>query len=189
MAPHRVNILGASGAGASSLGRALAEALRAPYFDCDDYYHEPSDPPFQRRATPESRHARLVGDLGRQASWVLAGGVAGWEPYPQLGITQFVFLWVPPAVRIERLRRREQGRFGARVLPGGDMHGQHEEFVAWAARYDAGDVEGKTLARHEAYLAQQNCPVLEIRGEVATEEALRRVLAALATGVADRDAS
>ena len=179
MHPHRINILGASGCGASTVGRQLSAALSVPFFDCDDYYHEPTDPPFLRQRTPHDRHALLTADLGRETSWVLSGGVAGWEPYPQLNFTLIVFLWVPASIRLERLRRRERARFGPRVLPGGDMHDAHEEFIAWAARYDAGDVQGKTLARHEAYLAAQSCPVLPFRGARPTAEITSAILAAL----------
>lgn len=163
MATHRINILGASGSGASTVGRALAAALAVPHFDSDDYYHEPTDPPFQKQRAPQERCRIISADLGRQESWVLSGGVAGWDPYPQVDFTLIVFLWVPAPLRMERLRRRERERFGQRVLPGGDMHADHEAFVQWASRYDAGDVEGKTLARHEAYLADQRCPVHQIR--------------------------
>lgn len=175
----RIDILGASGSGATTVGRALATALGVPHFDSDDYYHAPSDPPFQRPRAADERHARITGDLSRAGSWVLSGGVAGWEPYPELGFTLIVFLWAPAAVRIERLRRRERERFGARVLPGGDMHAAHEEFIAWAARYDAGDVEGKTLARHEAYVAGQSCPVLEYREERGVGEIVAEILGAM----------
>lgn len=179
MHPHRINILGASGCGASTVGRQLSAALAIPYFDCDDYYHEPTDPPFLRQRTPADRHTLLTADLGRETSWVLSGGVAGWEPYPQLHFTLIVFLWVPAPIRLERLRRREQARFGPRVLPGGDMHAAHEDFLAWAARYDAGNVEGKTLAQHEAYLAAQTCPVLQFRDAQPTNQIVNAITQSL----------
>ncbi len=175
----RVNLLGASGCGASSTGRALAEVLALPYFDCDDFFHAPTDPPFQKQRSPQERHDVLVSALDPVPSWVLGGGVANWDPYPALDFTLVVFLWVPAEVRLQRLRQRERARFGARVLAGGDMHTQHEAFIAWAMRYDDGDVEGKTLARHEAYLSTLRCPVLDLRGELPLEERRTAVLNAL----------
>lgn len=179
MKNHCINILGASGCGASTTGRALANALSVPHFDCDDYYHGVSDPPFQNPRSPQERHALITRDLCAEASWVLSGGIAGWEPYPPLDFTLIVFLWIPAEIRIERLRRREFERFGDRILEGGDMHEAHEEFITWAARYDANDVEGKTLARHEAYLAMQTCPVLELRELMSTERCVSAILIAL----------
>lgn len=176
---HRINVLGASGSGATTVGRALASALSLPCFDCDDYFHAPSDPPFTAPRAPDERHALIVSDLGPTESWVLAGGVAGWTPYPKLDFTLVVFLWIPAEIRIERLRRREQERFGARIQAGGDMNELHEEFIAWASRYDAGDVEGKTRARHEAWLAAQSCPVVAFHGAFPAERITDAVVALL----------
>ena len=179
MNDHRINILGASGCGATTTGRAVAAALSAAHFDSDDYFHAPSDPPFQKPRPALERHAMIVRDLGARPSWVLSGGVAGWTPYPALDFTLVVLLWTPTIERIARLRRREAERFGARIAPGGDMHEIHEAFVAWASRYDAGDVEGKTLARHEAYLAAQTCAVLDLREAMTVAERTETILHAL----------
>ncbi len=176
---HRINILGASGCGATTTGKSLAAALGVPHFECDDYYHEPTDPPFEKQRPPLERCRLIVADLARAASWVLSGGVAGWEPYPQLEFTLVVFLWLPADARLERLRHRERERFGRRILESGDMHASHEAFIEWAAHYDRGDVEGKTLALHEAYQATQICPVLHIRHLATTEEIRQTILAAL----------
>jgi adenylate kinase family enzyme len=179
MTQHRINIIGASGCGASTTGRAVAHELSVPHFDCDDYFHGPSDPPFQNPRSAEERYTLLMGDVAGASSWVLSGGVAGWDPYPQLDFTLMVFLWIPQDLRIERLRRRERERFGSRVALGGDMHEAHMEFIEWASRYDHGDVEGKTLQRHEAYLAEQSCPVMELRSEMTVAEAVARILTTL----------
>ena len=176
----RINVLGASGSGASTSGRAVAKALSLPYFDGDDYYHAPSDPPFQNPREPQARHDMLVADLAPLDSWVLAGGLVGWDPQPQLGLTLVVFLWVPIELRMERLRIRERELFGARLLEGGDMFTTHQEFLAWAAGYDVGDIEGKTLQRHEAFLAQQTCRVVEVRGVHTVEHITAQVLKAVA---------
>ena len=111
MKTHRINVLGASGSGASTVGRALSAALSVPYFDSDDYFHEPGDPPYGSPRSPQVRHSLVMADLDRAKSWVLSGGVAGWVPYPQLDFTLIVFLGVPTPIRIERLRRRERERF------------------------------------------------------------------------------
>jgi adenylate kinase family enzyme len=181
MTAFRINVIGASGSGTSTVGRALAAALVVPHFESDDFYHGPSDPPFQNPRPATERCRMICRDLSPRENWVLSGGVTGWEPYPELDFTGFVFLHVPTAVRIERLRRRETERFGDRIREGGDMFETHREFIAWASRYDAGDVEGKTLARHEAYLQSQRCPVFEFRVELAVREIVERVIQSLGT--------
>lgn len=175
MAVMRINVIGASGSGASTIGRSLSESLALPHFDSDDYYHAPSDPPFQNPRPPEERYALICHDLSPSSGWVLSGGVTQWAPYPELDFTCIVFLYVPTAVRVERLRRRERERFGRRILNGGDMHETHEEFIEWASHYDVGDVDGKTLARHDEYLKAQTCLVLRIRGVLTVSAITQQV--------------
>lgn len=54
MEPCRLHVLGASGAGATTLGRAIATAWSVPHADSDDYYWMPTDPAFTTpRTVPE----------------------------------------------------------------------------------------------------------------------------------------
>ena len=173
MAETRINVIGASGSGTSTVGRSLASTLSIPHFESDDYYHAPSDPPFQNRRADTDRYELICRDLLSNQNWVLSGGVSEWSPVVKF--TCIVFLYVPTPVRMERLRRRESHRFGERILKGGDMYTIHEEFIDWASRYDAGDIDGKTLARHEAYLKDQDCKVLEFRGVLPVEHIAKMV--------------
>lgn len=70
-----------------------------------------------------------------------------------------------------RLRERERLRRGERILPGGDMHEEHLKFVAWAKQYDEGLAGGRSLPRHEAWIARQSCPVLRIEGDLSPSDA------------------
>ena len=176
MAGIRINVIGASGSGTSTLGRSLASALSLPHFECDDYFHAPCDPPFQNPRPAAERYELIRRDLLPLESWILSGGVAGWSPYPQFDFTCIVFLYVDTDARIRRLRGRERERFGDRILAGGDMHVIHEDFIDWASRYDVGDIEGKTLALHEQYLKEQSCPVLKFRGELPLSDITDDVL-------------
>ena len=185
MTGTRINVMGASGSGTTTLGRSLATALSLPHFDSDDFYHGPSDPPFQNPRSPDQRYQLICQQILPTENWVLSGGVADWLPCPQLDFTCIVFLTVDTQVRIERLRRRERERFGNRILAGGDMHAIHEGFIEWASRYDLGDVEGKTLPLHKAYLKEQSCPVLDFCGERPTSEIRDAVLQSLGSTEAE----
>jgi len=50
----RIHIMGASSSGATSLGRALAEALAIPHHDTDDYLWQPTTPPYRVRLSPQA---------------------------------------------------------------------------------------------------------------------------------------
>jgi adenylate kinase family enzyme len=175
----RIHITGASGAGVSTLGRALAEVIDVPWHDTDDYFWLPTDPPYvQTRPIPD-RLALLTPVLDASLGWVLAGSVGDWgDPLiPRFDLV--VFLQTPMALRIARLRQRERAAFGAAIDPGGVMHDAHEAFIAWAAAYDLGTQPGRNLGRHLAWLEALPCPVLRLDGSAAVpalvDEALRVV--------------
>ena len=72
---------------------------------------------------------------------------------------------------MQRLREREAAHFGAdAVAPGGWRHRDTEAFVEWASHYDDGGREGRSLAKHEAWLAKLPCPVLRLDGSRPLEQ-------------------
>ena len=173
----RVHILGASGSGTSTLAGALAAALGTAHLDTDDYFWEPTDPPFQRARPPETRLSLLSADLDRHRSWVLSGSLCGWGDPLIHRFDLVVFLWAAEAVRLGRLRAREREQFGADALaPGGAMHENHETFIAWAASYDDGDLSMRSRARHEAWLSLLPCPVVRLEGVAPVAEQVAAVL-------------
>ena len=176
----RIHITGASGAGVTSVGRALADALAISHHDTDDYFWRPTNPPYRGMREVADR-LRLMRDVFLDRSdWVLSGSLDGWgDPIIPL-FDLVVFLYVPTAIRIERLRAREARRFGAdAMVPGGSMHQQAEEFIEWASHYDDGTREGRNLARHQAWLATLLCRVLRLDGIRPLQELVNEVCLAL----------
>jgi hypothetical protein len=89
-----------------------------------------------------------------------------------------VFLRLDPALRMERLRRREIADYGSRVGPGGDMEVASRQFLEWAAAYDTAGVEQvRTLATHELWLAKQSCPILRLDAAAPVGDLVLAVLA------------
>jgi adenylate kinase family enzyme len=178
-----VHIVGASGAGTTTLGRALASRLGVAHFDTDDFFWLPTDPPFEKIRERSERQALLGAALAGQPAWVLSGSLCGWGDVfiPQFDLV--VFLWLAPEIRRARLRERERRRYGDAVAPGGPWPAKSEAFLAWAAGYDdALDVPERCLKLHEQWLAALPCPVVRITdaGDVASHVA--RVLEALPAG-------
>ena len=111
---------------------------------------------------------------------MLSGSLCGWGDIfiPLFGLV--VFLWVPPDVRIARLRARERARYGDAIAPGGPLRDRVEAFLAWAAVYDEGlEVPERCRRLHEEWLAALPCPVLRIEGADSVEANLDLVLTAL----------
>ena len=135
---HRLHILGASGSGTTTLGRALAERLPCLHFDKDDYFWVPTDPPFTHQRERTERQQLLIDDLTTHDAWVVSGSLCGWGDVAIPLFELVVFLWIPQDRRMARLRQREHERFGERILPGGDMYKKSQQFLVWAASYDEG---------------------------------------------------
>ena len=172
----RIHVFGASGAGTTTLGIALAQQLTVPHFDVDDVYWRRTDPPFVEKYTPEQRLAALYQGMAPLASWVLSGSLCGWGDVLVPSFTHTVFLYVEPGCRLQRLRRRERQRHGDRILPGKDMHHIHTEFLAWAERYDNAGIEQRSKLLHQRWSESLPCPILQLDGDQSIGELVDRVL-------------
>ena len=175
----RIHILGASGSGATTLGAALAAELSIPHEDTDNYFWRPTDPPFTEVRPVEERMALLLPRLPESGDWVLSGCACNWGAQLEPRYSLVVFLKLDPALRMERLRRRERSRYGARIEPGGDLEPASRQFLDWAASYDTGGLDQRSLALHETWLAGRTCPVLKLDSALPTATLLAAVMAAL----------
>ena len=158
----RIGITGASGCGVTTLGRALAARLDAVSIDTDDHYWVETDPPYRKKRTVPERLRRIAAEQARTGRWVVSGRLDGWAEGIVRDAQLIVFLEAPTEIRMDRLRQREQARFGDSLLPGGAMHDIHKEFIAWAALYEAGTEPGRSRPKHERWLAAAAIPVLRL---------------------------
>ena len=174
--PDRIHVLGASGSGTTSLAIEIAARYGHRHLDTDDFFWLPTDPPYRETRPSGERLAALRRACRESRSWVLSGSLCGWgDPL----ISQFelvVFLAVPTALRLARLRAREILRYGAEAIaPGGALHEAHREFLEWAGRYDTGGPDMRSRAMHEAWLAALPCPVVRLEGDLPVAEQFRRL--------------
>jgi len=149
-------VTGASGSGTSTLGQALAGEFELRFVDADDIYWLPTKPAFREKRDAAERLA-LLRDVLVSGPAVIAGSIMGWDSNVEDSFDLIVFLTAPAEVRVSRLRERELARFGH----------VNEEFIAWAAQYDVGTMEGRNLNRHLAWLAKRHCPVVHLVSTVA----------------------
>ena len=147
----RVLISGGPGSGCTSTALEVGGILGIPVFDSDTYFHKPTDPPFQEPYSPDERRERLSHALAGLSSWILSGSVSTWG-LTDLNPAHAVFLQIPTAERLDRLKRRQWAQFGSRIDPGGDMEEDHESFMAWAAEYENRSGHGRNLTTDLAFL-------------------------------------
>ncbi|MBY5364019.1 adenylate kinase [Rhizobium leguminosarum] len=171
-----IHVMGASGSGTTSLGRALAEKLDIAHLDTDDFFWLPTDPPFTTPRDADDRIRLLLDEVARHEGWVLSGSALKWgrpiEPLYDL----IVFLRIDPELRMTRILAREIARYGNRIRPGGDMAVKSGEFLEWAASYDRAGPERRSLAAHEQWLETQTAPVLRLDSSLGIDDLAAEVL-------------
>jgi adenylate kinase family enzyme len=184
MKGRRIHIMGASGAGVSTLGRALASELALPLHDTDDYFWQPTEPPY-RTMRERAERLRLMHEMFvPRAGWILSGSLCGWgDPLiPHFDLV--VFLVTARDIRLQRLRAREETRFGAgATAPGGSRHAALQEFIEWASHYEDGEQVSRNLTTHQAWLANLPCPVLRLDGA----RPLHELVGEVSRAIGDRD--
>ncbi len=174
----RLHILGASGSGTTTLGAAVGGRLSLTHLDTDAFYWLPTDPPFTTARPRLERLALLQASLPPAGHWVLSGSAIGWAQPLEPLYALIVYLRLDPAIRMDRLRRREAVRYGRRIDPGGDMAATSAAFLTWAAAYDTAGLEQRSHASHEAWLAAQSAPVLRLDSSEPVDVLAKAVLEA-----------
>ncbi len=176
----RIHLFGASGCGATTLGAVLGERLDVPHLEADDYYWVPTDPPFTDKYPKEERWRRIRERLRGHDDWVLSGGsVYNWGEGLVPEFTLVVFLRLPAAERMARLRRREAERYGAALDSDSAAQEKSRRFLEWAAGYDSGAEGTRTPERHRQWIRELHCPVLTLDTRASVADLADQVLAAL----------
>lgn len=177
----RIHIFGASGSGTTTLGKALADTIHCPHYDTDKYFWMPTEQPFQTIRERTERKKILRHDLEQFSSWVLSGSLCGWGNFAIPMFDLVIFLRLPPAVRMERLKRREIERYGPSIeSPFDQRHKQHKEFLQWAASYDTGGSDMRSRKMHEEWLTGLPCKVIRIEEEQTVSEHLETIFQSIA---------
>ena len=152
----RILITGASGAGTTTLGRALADQWSVPHADVDDYFWLPTSPPYTDKRPVDERLSLMNAVFVPRHSWILSGSLMDWGESLIERFDHVVFLTVDPEIRIDRLKRREAARKRE------TNEAAQREFFEWARGYDDPNFSGRSRARHERWLAALPCPVLRL---------------------------
>lgn len=183
----RIHIFGASGSGTTTLAKALSKNLHCHHFDTDRYFWLDSDPPFKVIRERTERQRLLNRDLTQTKSWVLSGSLCGWGDFTIPMFDLVIFLWLPMDIRMERLRLREQERYGPQIDdPNAPGYSQHMEFITWAASYDSGDPDMRSKACHENWIATLPCPVIRIERDIPVEQKMEWIMSQMNIGLSNR---
>lgn len=182
-----IAIFGLNGAGKSTLTHALAKELKFFEMDVEDYYFPEQkesrknaleniatnaadfseELPYSNSRSKEEVQEALLEDVKAHPNFILAGVNMNWCE-EILSHIEFAF-WVkaPLEKRLERIRYREEKRFGARAFQGGDMYEQQKEF-----RKVVASREEKSL---EACVQKFFCPVVVLDGTLPVDINIKKI--------------
>ena len=185
--PRGIAIVGLNGSGKSTLNHMLAGVTGYYEMDVEDYYfpHQKeqrrlalekipaavAEPAYASGRIQEEVEAALLRDMAAHPEFILSCVRLGWGEALRGRIGLVFWLQVPQAERMGRIARREEQRFGSRVLPGGDMYERQQSFHRLVMGRQPQDV-----ARSLEGLA---CPVITLDGTLPPEENLAAMLKAL----------
>lgn len=186
-----IAIFGLNGAGKSTLTHALAKELDYYEMDVEDYYFpeqkesrknalenveivdtgSPEELPYSNSRSKAEVQEVLLEDVNAHSDFILAGVNMNWCE-EILSHIEFAF-WVkaPLEKRLERIKYREEKRFGTRALPGGDMYEQQEEFRKV--------VSGREEATLEECVKRLACEVAILDGTLPVEDNIKKIKACL----------
>ena len=123
-------ICGMNGSSKSTLGRALAEHLGWRFIDNEDLYFPKTDPnhPYAVERTQAEVERLLLEEVRRDDHFVFAAvrGNYGEAVLPYYKAA--VLVEVPRDIRLQRVRERSYRKFGARMMPGGDLYESEKRF-------------------------------------------------------------
>ncbi len=170
-----IHILGASGSGTTTLGKAISNEFGYTHYDTNEYFWLPTNPPFTTIRERNERQKLLMNDIDKVSKSVVTGSLCGWGDILIPRFDLVLFIEAPTEVSIQRLQEREYLRFGDRILPAGDMFQNHTEFIEWSKTYDTAGVESRSKVLHDEWLGQITCPIIKLDGILPVKEHLRKI--------------
>lgn len=175
----KIYITGASGVGTTTLGKNLSARLSINHVDSDELFWQKTDPPYAKPRNINELHEMFCKAITSSDSFVLSGDILHWGLDQTLfrEFSYVIFLCLPLQVREMRIRQREERRFGKRILSGGDMYRQHEDFIEWIKKYDENDEKlGRNKKSQEDFVSKFEGKVMRVDTEIPQELLLQQAL-------------
>ena len=129
----KVQIIGGSGTGKSTLAKFISEKENSMWIDTDRYLWK--DESFTENYPIEKRIEMYEIDMGSNDEYVVSGSVFSWNPNGFSNRDLFVFLYLDEEMRMERLRKREIRRNNPKKTWTDEDGNNTNEFLEWCKTY------------------------------------------------------
>ncbi|UTN02662.1 hypothetical protein L0669_15160 [Flavobacterium bizetiae] len=170
----RIMIMGASGAGATTLGDYFVKNNdRFLHLDSDDYFWKKTEPPFQEARIDDERNSLFENDFYSKEDVVVTGSIFHWHTNYKFLFDLIVLLYIPQELRMQRLIEREISRYGDKILSDEKLNAKYKAFLAWAAEYDLEEnTSSRSLRQQKQWLTEVQCATLFLEGDLTVKERL-----------------
>ncbi len=182
-----IAIFGLNGSGKSTLTHALAKQIGYYEMDVEDYYFPEQretrkwalennsvidtehlgELPFSNPRTKNEVQAAIMEDIKAHPKFIISGVTMNWSDEILSRIDIAFWVLAPLEERLRRIQMREEKRFGARVLAGGDMFAQQMEFRKVVQNRDSKAVEECAM--------KLGCSVIVIDGTLSVIQNLEKI--------------
>ena len=186
-----IAIFGLNGGGKSTLSHALAKHIDCFVMDVEDYYFPDqresriwalentrlndtehiAELPFSNPRTKSEVEYAIMEEIRIHPKFVVSGVTMNWSDEILSHIDIAFWVQTPLEERLKRIQAREEKRFGARVLDGGDMFEQQMEFRKV--------VKARDLKVVEESVMKLVCPVIVIDGTLPVKHNLEKIIEAI----------
>lgn len=170
----KIQIIGGSGTGKSTLARYISEKQGVRWIDTDNYLWK--DQTFTEKLPVELRYNMYENETAHLNDYVVSGSTFSWHPDGFIDRDLLVFLFLEEEVRMERLVKREIERESPmRQLRNGEAT---NDFLDWCKTYlKAGDYHSiGSYAEHVHQMELSKAPVLQLDSSLSLEELYRRTM-------------
>ncbi|QUG42051.1 AAA family ATPase [Psychrobacillus sp. INOP01] len=166
----KVQIIGGSGTGKSTLAKFISEKENIMWIDTDRYLWK--DESFNENHPIEKRIEMYEKDMESNEEYVVSGSVFSWNPNGFSNRDLFVFLYLDEEIRMERLRKREISRDNLKKTWTDEYGNTTNEFLEWCKTY----LKEKDKTMIGTYAAQSyemelsKSPILKLDSSQSVEE-------------------
>ncbi|WP_207695405.1 hypothetical protein DOK67_0001747 [Enterococcus sp. DIV0212c] len=175
----KIQLIGASGTGKSTLGKYIAKKEQIKWIDTDHYLWK--DDTFTENQPIAQRLKMYQTDREKFEQFIVSGSVFSWNPNGFADRDLLVFLTLDETHRFQRLIKREITRAGEDSLWLDENGNQTNDFLDWCKTYYTAKDHSKigTFAEHSYQIQHSNSPVLKINSDQPLEDLYQIIMQTL----------
>ena len=157
-------VCGLNGVGKSTLGKALAEKLQYHFIDNEDLYFPKTDPDYiyALERSREEVERLLLDEIKAHNDFVFTSVKGDYWEEACAFFRYVIIIEAPREIRLRRVRDRSFGKFGTRMLEGGDLYEREKNFFEF--------VKSRSEDTVEKWVRSVNLPVIRVDGTKPIEE-------------------